>query len=172
MANINKENILTQEYVKELFDYKDGILYWKIKKYRMYPGDVAGNYNQERKRYHIKINQKLYATSRLIFLYCKGYLPKVVDHINRNSEDNRIENLREANLFTNAQNRKSNKNSASKYLGVSYSKRDKIWFAQICHERIRTHLGSFKSEILAALEYNKAAVKYHGEFANINIIKL
>jgi hypothetical protein len=97
--------MITQEEVRKLFTYKDGWLYWNKQinssrgKYTI--GDRAGK--QHSAGYvQICLNHKLYLAHRLIFLYHHGHLPSLLDHINGDKTDNRIENLRVA---TPAQNR-------------------------------------------------------------------
>jgi len=163
---------LTQEYIKSIFDYKDGILYWKIKPFRssINIGDRAGcPHIGNGNRYTIRINNKNYYASRMIFLYHKGYLPKIVDHENRIQTDDHIENLRDADYSTNGKNRNAKKNGSSIYLGVHLNRR-KDWIAAININGKQTHIGSFKIEENAALAYNRMAVMHHGEFANLNII--
>lgn len=168
---------LTQEYLKEIFDYRDGILYWKQRLSDCVKiGDVAGCISPLKNghRQIIGIKGKRYLASRLIFFYHKGFLPKIVDHENRNTLDDRIENLRPADYSKNNKNRTSNKNSSSKYLGVYFTLHCKArnWCARIKGNGAYLHLGYFLTEIEAALMYNKAAVKYHKEFANLNIINI
>lgn len=62
------------------------------------------------------------------------------------------------------------KNSSSKYLGVGWHKVTQKWAAKIRVKGVDKHLGVFMCEDKAALTYNKAAVRYFGEFANLNII--
>jgi len=172
MAKIEKE--LTQELVKYLFDYKDGVLYWKnpqTNKNKV--GSIAGYINKKefRSRVMIGIGYKRYIASRLIFLWHHGFLPKCVDHIDRNTLNDRIENLRGATKRENSRNRNPNIGSYSQYLGVTFHKRDKKWQAQIGLPERKGYIGVFEKESDAALAYNKEAVKYFGEFANLNIIK-
>lgn len=98
----------------------------------------------------------------------------IVDHINHNGLDNRKCNLRIVTKTQNNQNSTSRKNSSSKYLGVAYNKRDNKWQANIRINKKLLFLGYFpftnEGEINAAKTYNKAAIKYFGEFANLNII--
>ena len=66
---------LTQNLLKELFDYRDGELYWKVKKaVNTKVGDRAGGVILGGYRI-IGINGKSYLTHRLIFLYHHKHLP-------------------------------------------------------------------------------------------------
>lgn len=106
-----------------------------------------------------------------------------IDHKNRNKLDNRRSNLR---FCTRSENQKNKKPTGrSKYLGVSIHKTKRKYITKkglkkeytytsiIAHIKANgkyLHLGTFNTELEAALAYNKAAVKYHGEFANLNKI--
>ncbi len=105
--------------------------------------------------------------------------PKIfTDHIDHDGLNNQRNNLRICTRLQNSHNRKSAKNSTSKYCGVSiltirHPKKDyKYWHAQIKYNDNSIHLGNFKSEIRAAIARDKAAIIYHGEFANLNILKI
>jgi hypothetical protein len=94
---------------------------------------------------------------------------KLVDHRNSDPQDNRRENLHLATSKENNRNRcKMRKKTSSKYIGVSFRKREKKWRALICRNRKNISLGSFENEIDAAKAYDKAARKYFGEFARLN----
>jgi hypothetical protein len=96
---------------------------------------------------------------------------KYVDHINRNSLDNRRENLRSITPTQNSQNAKKRKKpSTSKFKGVHWHKRSRTWYATITTDYKQNHLGSFKVEEDAAKAYNEAAIKYFGEFAVLNTL--
>ena len=75
--------MITQERLKELFDYQDGQLTWKVKKARANKGDIAGcNAEASGIMYRqTKIDGKQYRVHCLVFLLHHGYLPKQVDHI-------------------------------------------------------------------------------------------
>jgi hypothetical protein len=91
------------------------------------------------------------------------------DHQNRNGLDNQYENLRNCTHGQNMANRKST--GASKYLGVSFHKATNKFRANIRYDKKRYYLGNFKTEIEAAKAYNMAAINFHKEFANLNIIE-
>ncbi len=87
-----------------------------------------------------------------------------VDHINGNTLDNRRCNLRICTRSQNQYNRDSDKNSSSKYKGVSYIKKWNKWQAEING----MYIGCFKTEEAAAREYDWYASKLHKEFARLN----
>ena len=85
------------ETVKSLFEYRqDGKLIWKIKRSGTKKWKTAGA--MHRNGYIvITFKGKQYPAHRLIWLFHNGFLPENgihLDHINRQKDDNRIENLR------------------------------------------------------------------------------
>jgi len=91
----------------------------------------------------------------------------VIDHINRNGLDNRRSNLRLATIAQNAWNSRRRKNRSG-YKGVWYAKDKGRFRAAIWHNNKREYLGYFDSPRQAALAYDEAAKRYHGEFAVLN----
>lgn len=94
---------------------------------------------------------------------------ELVDHWNKNTLDNTRSNLRLANRAQNGMNRKVNSNSKSGYKGV-YEFRGR-WRSVINAEGRCISLGYHSTPELAAEEYNRAALKYFGEFASLNVIR-
>lgn len=110
------------------------------------------------------------------------------DHVDHNTLNNQKYNLRNCTKNQNGANKSSAKNSTSKYLGVSFKENvtkynttlgrkvsiTKRWRATIKVNGKHKHLAYFPStkqgEKDAALCYNEAAKKYHGEFANLNVL--
>lgn len=92
---------------------------------------------------------------------------KLVDHKNGNGLYNCRHNLRICTSAENLRNRKTS-HGRGRYKGVNWHKATGKWVAKITVNYIQKHLGVFTDEDEAAIAYNVAAVKYHGEFANLN----
>lgn len=93
------------------------------------------------------------------------------DHIDRNRLNNQRENLRTCNRSQNLANKPKREDNKSGYKGVSWSKQNKKWTAQISKNRKIICIGHFDDIQKAAIAYNEAAKKYFGEFAFLNKIK-
>lgn len=91
-----------------------------------------------------------------------------VDHINRNSLDNRKSNLRLCNVSENNRNRgkDANKPFYSKYKGV-YKLRDKFC-SSIMFDKKSLFLGSYSTEENAARVYDEAAMFLFKDFCFLN----
>lgn len=125
---------LTQERVRELFDYceETGVLTRKSHTTnRVKVGSVAGTPTP--KGYHqVMVDCKLYLLHRIIFLYIHGYMPEnQVDHISRNKTDNRPCNLREVSHSCNQRNAGVRESNTSGIKGVYWHTRDACWVANI-----------------------------------------
>lgn len=151
--------MITQELVKSLFDYKDGLLYWKKRN-----GNIFGA--TENRGYRIgRINGKNYRLHRIVFLYHYGWLPKEIDHIDNDKSNSRIENLRAATRNENMRNLKGVK-SSSGCKNVSWSKARKKWIVRIVVNGKLKNLGGFEDLELADLVAHEARIKHYGSFAN------
>ena len=93
-----------------------------------------------------------------------------VDHVNRIGWDNRRTNLRACSRYENARNaNKWSTASGSKFKGVTFDKKKRLYYARIHVDGRCISLGRSKSEISAALRYDAAATRYYGEYAVLNI---
>jgi hypothetical protein len=92
-----------------------------------------------------------------------------IDHIDGNGLNNQKSNLRIATRSQNNANRLAKKNGTSKYLGVCRIKNRDRFQANITKDGKQYALGYFTTEEAAAKAYNEAAIRLHGEFANLNI---
>lgn len=160
---------LTQEKLKELFDYnpKTGDFTRKVSNSnRVKIGDIAGCLHH--KGYlNISINGKTYQSHRLAFLYMEGYFPENgIDHIDRNKINNSWNNLREVSQSCNMRNQKININNKSGITGVCWHKGGKKLMAHIKIQKQKIHLGLFDNLTDAAKARWEAEVKYG--FPNCN----
>lgn len=100
--------------------------------------------------------------------------PKIsIDHIDGNGLNNQKSNLRICTHSQTMGNRNRNKNSNNKFKGVCFRKdKGNVFYASIGINGIRKHIGSYESEIEAALAYNVAASFAFREFARLNKIEV
>jgi hypothetical protein len=156
--------MITQSELKSIlhYDQETGLFTWLINKAkRTKIGDIAGT--EKRGYQSIKINYQTYYAHRLAWLYVYGELPKnMIDHINGNTSDNRIENLRDVTNIINQQNqKKARKDNESGFLGVNWHKASNKWAAQIQINKIKKHIGLFDNAEEARKAYLEAKRKYH-----------
>lgn len=111
----------------------------------------------------VEINKKTISLANFILGLDNGIL---VDHKDRNPFNNQKSNFRICDHQQNLCNR--GPNNQRKYKGVSFDKRVNRYQARICKLYKQIHLGNYNTEIEAAKAYDKAAKKYHGEFAYLN----
>lgn len=92
-----------------------------------------------------------------------------VDHKNGNGLDNRKCNLRFATPSQNKANRaKKSGCKMSRFKGVAWHGRDKLWIARITVNRKNHNIRYCKDEEDAAIYYDVAARLFFGEFAQLN----
>jgi hypothetical protein len=160
--------MLDQKRALELFEYRDGKIYCKSKtnkkSNKLKIGDQVGSINAS-EYLRTRINYKEYFVHKIIFLMHHGYTPQIVDHIDGDTLNNNISNLRAANLSQNQHNRDIDKRNKSGYKNVSFCKRTNKWLVGISVKRKNIFLGRFDDIELADLVATEGRFKYHGEYA-------
>ena len=151
----------TQAELLELFSYdpETGLLT------RRSTGKRAGGFNAPRNRWIVGVRGSFYYQHRVIWCMVYGEWPPCeIDHINHNSADNRLANLRLADSTQNKWNIRRHGRNTSGHKGVDYDKRTNRWVARISVYKKRIHFGKFvtKEEAIAARE--AAVAQYCGEY--------
>jgi hypothetical protein len=136
--------MITQSLVRELFDYRDGLLIWKTKRNGTRDCGGAGHLNKSGYM-TVQINGRLYRSHRVIFLWHHGFLPEEIDHINRIKNDNRIENLRAVSHSENCTNRGVRSDNPTGVSGVSWNEKLNKWRVRITINKNRKELGLFSN---------------------------
>lgn len=156
--------MITQEQLKELLDYNpDTGIFLRLKSKNQHKAQTAAGSVHHEGYIRIQISKKIYAGHRLAWLYVYGEFPDCkIDHINGNTSDNRICNLRLANDIENARNRKIKSTSNSGFKGVS--KHLDLWRARYTSNGKTYNLGLFETKELASQAYEDATLKEFGDF--------
>lgn len=92
----------------------------------------------------------------------------LVDHADGHGLNNTRRNLRRADNVTNRANAPGC-GGRSTFKGV-FPTGSGRWRAQLTVAGVRRSLGTFATDIEAALAYNEAAFEAHGDFAHLNVI--
>lgn len=166
---------LTQARLQELLDYDPGtgIFRWKVDRYRVKAGDVAGSIDASGYM-KIVIDQTQYYAHRLAWLYVYGQFPDSFISPIGEKTDNRISNLRLATDAQNQHKRKIRIDSSTGIKGLSFHYQHLSYQAQVmCDGKLYqkgfsfSRYGSLELAEQAAIEWLRAKrEELHGEFAN------
>ena len=155
------------EIARQILSYDpiSGEFRWKIpvNNGKKKPGEIAGGYSSNKKYWRVSLIGQDIRAHRLAWYMHYGEDPgpnRLVDHINGNSKDNSIDNLRLATDAENSRNRKIGVNNTTGVKGVY--KRGNKYEARILDEKIDM-FDTFKEATKAR---KKAAAETYGDFCN------
>jgi hypothetical protein len=137
-------------------------------------GDLAGSLVHKYNK--VKLDGKMYQVSRVIYKLLNPPAEmdgKFIDHINGDSKDNRIVNLRLVSRVTNNRNKKKSLNNTSGVTGVYfYYHKKKKWtsaFAVVVDDKGKRITKSFSTKLLGLLPAFAKAVQWRiAKLAEVN----
>ncbi len=163
---INKEREkFASNFIKENFFYKDGTVI------RKKDNKIMGTFDNKYIRINFNKYGSIYAHRIIWFLYYGFFPEKIIDHINRNKSDNRIENLRLVTENENCINSEKFKH------GCKYNEKEKKYETGITIKNKHYRLGSYltleeakNAYLLALKEYSDTGfIPKRKQFKEINI---
>lgn len=139
----------SQGYLKQILDYDPatGVLLWRNRPElsntwnSRYAGQPALAAVKSTGYLYGNIDDSKYMAHRVIWKIIYGEDPISIDHINGDSKDNRICNLRNVDQKINTRNCKKRVDNQSGVTGVTYHRQAKRWAASVRGE----YLGLYKS---------------------------
>ena len=179
---MNEQNII------DFVEYNDGYLIWKnrprdhFKKVyafndwnKNHVGKIAGSIRHNKKsctRYvSVQFMKKKFHAHRVVWEIFNGQIPNgfIIDHIDGNGTNNRIENLRLATCQGNNKNSSRHRNRSVGPTGVFFNKKANKWIAQIKHNYEPIYLGCYDNMFDAVCVRKSAETKYgfhenHGRY--------
>jgi hypothetical protein len=144
---MRKQRSIDIQTLRAALDYDPltGIFVWvrPADRCRHLIGQTAGTTSPKSGYRTITLMMKRHSEHRLAWAYVHGEIPEgmVIDHINRNRQDNRISNLRLVNWSENQQNRESGKTNKTGYVGVN--KDGNRYYASISSGKKKRIVGAF-----------------------------
>jgi len=165
---VNSFYELTQKYAMELFEYKEGNLYWKVRlAKRIKIGDIVGHKPNDGGTLRVFIKGKGYQVPHIIFLIEYGYLPKYIHYKDNNPLNLKIENLIEADSSEIRCVRKKPKHNKSGYKGVHFDISNNKYVALIRKNKKLYFLGKFNCPLEAYKKYCNMSKFLHGKFSKV-----
>jgi hypothetical protein len=123
------------------------------------------SWNKSGKYHKGTVSGVVYLMHRFLMKAERG---EIIDHINGNTSDNRLQNLRKATSSVNSHNTISR--GEYLYKGVTYDKHNDKWTARIAKDNISYKLGTYDIEVQAAIAFNIKSEELYGDCAHLNKI--
>ena len=148
------------EELNKIFEYNSetGELTYKIRRGRKAAGSNVGTVNNYG---YLVCMKEVYLVHRIAWYMHTGTDPKemIVDHIDGNRVNNRIDNLRLATHSENMQN--------ANRRGIHWSDRDQRWCSSVQVGGKRVYVGAYVCPLLARVAYEDKKKELHGEFSSV-----
>jgi hypothetical protein len=159
--------IQTQQDILNQFRYCSltGNLYHRVERQKVNIYKRAGSPSSSG-YLQVRLQNKAYPVHQLIYWMHYGHKPGVVDHINGNKMDNRIENLRECTHTQNLWNQGKRKNGKNQYKNV-YKTPSGKFAVRISVNNKLTHFGTYFTEEEAVFRRNEIIKGLRGEFGKV-----
>lgn len=151
-------------------DLENGEVHWDDGRSRAKYGYKVGyidNNGYKDINVHHKGIRKHVRLHRFLFYVQYGYLPKLVDHKDRNPLNNKISNLRPISPSGNSINSKMSKRNTTGVKGVYWNKRSKMWQALISINGKLTGIGYFKDKNDAIKARKDAEREHYGIYTPV-----
>ena len=147
MATQRKPPPCSQEELRDLLEYtEDGNLWWNYTGTGRNIDLPAGTINRVTGYRAIMVKGTLYLAHRVVYYWHTGEWPDVIDHINGDRADNRIENLRSVSQLANLHGvRRDRQRKGEGLPGTRYKGRIKRWVALITVRGEVRYLGCYKT---------------------------
>ena len=163
---MDKRNCMpTASELHEIFTYQDGKLFWKKKTAKCVKIGAEAGLKHGKGYLIVPIQYKHYYVHRVVYMMHHDNEPYIIDHIDGNKSNNRIENLRPATRHQNARNSSKQKNNTSGAKNVYWNKGKQKWQVSICVNNKIKHIGTFDDFDKAKQSAYYARIQYHGEYA-------
>lgn len=165
MTKLSPEHI-TAAQVRAVLDYdpETGVLRWRKGRGGQAAGSEAGCVASNGYRY-VYLFGRGYLAHRLAWLIVHGSWPDTrLDHRDRNTENNRIGNLRKATSSQNAMNSATPSTNTSGHRGVCRARGSK-WRAYVGKDGRQHGAGTHNTIEAAVAARDALALKLHGNFA-------
>lgn len=146
------------------FECKNSVLYWKNPKAkRAKKGAVAGYICKDGYR-QIVFNGKRIPAHKIIWAMAYGSMPDMLDHINGDRTDNRLENLRPVTKRENNMNKKIRSDNTTGITGVRWHEQRQKWNARIALDGKERSLGMYEKMEDAKMARLKAELIFFKEY--------
>ncbi len=135
---------MSQDLIENLY-YHNGILFWAQTVHNKCQKDSPVGTKKQNGYIEIQWKGKRYYAHRIIWTIFNGEIPDklVIDHIDGNPSNNKLENLRCVQHVSNLHGARKLTRNKSGFIGVSWNKLTKSWEASVTYKGNRIYRDYF-----------------------------